>query len=40
VVRGFARECGAHLLDHDEVDAWMRRRPAPGNNGRRPVTVD
>ncbi len=26
VVRGFARECGAHLLDHDEVDAWMRRR--------------
>jgi DNA-binding SARP family transcriptional activator len=26
VVRGFARECGAHLLDHDVVDAWMRRR--------------
>jgi DNA-binding SARP family transcriptional activator len=26
VVRGFARECGAHLLDHDVVDAWMRHR--------------
>jgi DNA-binding SARP family transcriptional activator len=32
VVRGFARECGAHLLDHDVVDAWMRHR--------HPVAID